>query len=282
MTKHDSFPDDTFPDDIIDDMHDFDDDDKIVLRDEWFLPELGEEEDLMRRTPLSQSDSFSFTIRPFTNRHSASGDEGDADTDRFSLVSIMEPTKPDLPLDLQRLSLLWSHGNIFRAFPSPTADFPDDALPSSSTVPSTSSLSITTPNTPAPVISPSPVTSSTWSILEMYNRQSDLILDSDIVPPPRRRLPTPNPISITTSNLRSPQTHTRSNSAPSPSTHHPTKKRPNRPLPSIPRLDETPSPRPPMTPTPPMVIRGPRPKRTSSNASDSRMKKRLPPLQRVA
>lgn len=155
-------------------------DEEIVLKDEWFLSSIDddEREQAWTRPALPEQESFQFTIRPFTSRRNAGGEDDDGDDvdkDRFSLVSILEPTKPDLPVDLKRLSLLFTHGNIFRAFPSPTVDAPEDAFSPLSTSP------IMRPPSPmptvprltipvhSPVASPAVPSSTTWSILEMYH-----------------------------------------------------------------------------------------------------------------
>ncbi|KAF9050860.1 hypothetical protein BDZ89DRAFT_1057287 [Hymenopellis radicata] len=275
---------------------------EILLRDEWFL---GEEKE-SPRPPLLESESFQFTIRPFTKRHNASGEgeeEDDYNEDRFSLVSIMEPTKPDLPVDLQRLSILWSHGNIFRAFPSPPTDIPGSVLPSPlSPLLPTLAVPVVGLHVQSPSTSPSPTTpstttncSTTWSVLEMYNTPesppqipSTSSSDLDIHTPhqPRRHLPFP-----------SPSQQQQQSPSPSKKSHpHPTltlddmippltlKKRsasvsgprPIRPLPSIPRLEPPTMPNecsprlpPPTTPNPPtpgQMIRGPRPRTKSNNS----------------
>ncbi|KAG7442088.1 uncharacterized protein BT62DRAFT_922905 [Guyanagaster necrorhizus] len=164
---------------------------------EWFLEDVADGEISPRWHPSEPGGGgFEFTVRPFTSKQrlmpksTSSGgtewksiadeEEGDLDDQRFSLVSIMEPSKRDLPIDLKRMSMLWTHGNIFRALPSPTTNSPP--LSSDSEVPPTQSIPLTPARAPQLNItttitvhspSPSPISavvsaSATWSILEMY------------------------------------------------------------------------------------------------------------------
>ncbi len=109
---------------------------------------------------------------------------GDLDEQRFSLVSIMEPSKRDLPIDLKRMSMLWTHGNIFRALPSPTTNSPpltpdtEDPPAQSTTLtparaPRLDIAATITIHSPSPSPNSAAVSASaTWSILEMYGRES--------------------------------------------------------------------------------------------------------------
>ncbi|KAK0502508.1 hypothetical protein EDD18DRAFT_693885 [Armillaria luteobubalina] len=111
----------------------------------------------------------------------ADEEEGDLDEQRFSLVSIMEPSKRDLPIDLKRMSMLWTHGNIFRALPSPTTNSPPltpdaEGPPAQSTTraltkaPRLDIAATITVHSPSPSpISAAVSASATWSILEMYD-----------------------------------------------------------------------------------------------------------------
>ncbi|KAF8872326.1 hypothetical protein CPB85DRAFT_642701 [Mucidula mucida] len=256
---------------------------EILLRDSWFLAE--EKESPTRTRP---SDNFQFTIRPFTKRHNAGEeqeDEEDYSEDRFSLVSIMEPTKRDLPVDLQRLSILWSHGNIFRAFPSPPTDIPGSVLPSPSSplLPAVIGIHARSPSTSASPTTPLN-SSTTWSVLEMYNTpesppqipsasSSDLDVHTPLRFSSSQLWQSPSPSkslhpssTLTLDNMIPPLTiKKRSASVSGP--------RPIRPLPSIPRLEPANecSPRlpPPTTPNPPTpghMIRGPRPRTKSNNS----------------
>ncbi|PBK88733.1 hypothetical protein ARMGADRAFT_1084287 [Armillaria gallica] len=161
---------------------------------EWFLDDI-EDGDIWRPSKPDGS-GFEFTVRPFTSRQRlmpkstspagtewksvADEEEGDLDEQRFSLVSIMEPSKRDLPIDLKRMSMLWTHGNIFRALPSPTTNSPP--LTPDTEDPPAQSTTLTPARVPRLDIaatitvrspSPSPISaavsaSATWSILEMY------------------------------------------------------------------------------------------------------------------
>ncbi|SJL06918.1 uncharacterized protein ARMOST_10260 [Armillaria ostoyae] len=164
---------------------------------EWFLNDI-EDGDISPGWRPSEPDGsgFEFTVRPFTSRQRlmpkstspagtewksvADEEEGSLDEQRFSLVSIMEPSKRDLPIDLKRMSMLWTHGNIFRALPSPTTNSPP--LTPDTEDPPTQSTTLTPARAPRLEIaatitvhspSPSPISaavsaSATWSILEMY------------------------------------------------------------------------------------------------------------------
>ncbi|KAK0200472.1 hypothetical protein DFS33DRAFT_1277900 [Desarmillaria ectypa] len=163
---------------------------------EWFLEDVEDEISPGWRPSEPGGGGFEFTVRPFTSRQRlmpkstspagtewnsiADEEEGNLDEQRFSLVSIMEPSKRDLPIDLKRMSMLWTHGNIFRALPSPTTNSPpltpDSEVPPTQSTPLTQTGSprlnmTTTINVHSP--SPSPISavvsaSATWSILEMY------------------------------------------------------------------------------------------------------------------
>ncbi|KAK0216519.1 hypothetical protein EDD85DRAFT_798324 [Armillaria nabsnona] len=164
---------------------------------EWFLNDI-EDGDISPGWRPSEPDGsgFEFTVRPFTSRQRlmpkstspagtewksvADEEEGDLDEQRFSLVSIMEPSKRDLPIDLKRMSMLWTHGNIFRALPSPTTNSPpltpntEDSPAQSTTLPPTRAprldiAATITVHSPSPSPNSAAVSASaTWSILEMY------------------------------------------------------------------------------------------------------------------
>ncbi|KAK0477612.1 hypothetical protein IW261DRAFT_1420904 [Armillaria novae-zelandiae] len=187
---------------------------------EWFLNDI-EDGDISPRWHPSEPDcsGFEFTVRPFTSRQRlmpkstspagtewkgvADEEEGDLDEQRFSLVSIMEPSKRDLPIDLKRMSMLWTHGNIFRALPSPTTNSPP--LTPDTEDPPAQSTTLTPARAPRLDIaatitvhspSPSPISaavsaSATWSILEMYGVSpgSPMAEGSTI----QQRLPKPTP-----------------------------------------------------------------------------------------
>ncbi|KAK0218956.1 hypothetical protein IW262DRAFT_1067684 [Armillaria fumosa] len=164
---------------------------------EWFLNDI-EDGDISSGWHPSEPDcsGFEFTVRPFTSRQRlmpksspagtewksvADEEEGDLDEQRFSLVSIMEPSKRDLPIDLKRMSMLWTHGNIFRALPSPTTNSPpltpdaEDPPAQSTTMmparaPRLDIAATITVHSPSPSpISAAVSASATWSILEMYD-----------------------------------------------------------------------------------------------------------------
>ncbi|KAK0445006.1 uncharacterized protein EV420DRAFT_1484437 [Desarmillaria tabescens] len=185
---------------------------------EWFVDDVEDGEISPGWHPSEPGGGgFEFTVRPFTSRQrlmpkstSPAGtewksvadeeEEGNLDEQRFSLVSIMEPSKRDLPIDLKRMSMLWTHGNIFRALPSPTTNSPpstpDTEVPPTQSIPLTPAraprLDITTTTITVHSPSPSPISavvsaSATWSILEMYGVSPESPM-TERVPPGQQHL----------------------------------------------------------------------------------------------